>query len=168
MTYSPATVANYFLSKASKDGRAVTPMQLLKLVYIAHGWHLGYFKEPLINEPVEAWKYGPVIRSLYQQVKKYGGGAVIGPLPTATLWGANTPITGESASLLDSVWDSYASYSGVQLSSMTHQPGTPWYKAYNDLGGKNCDNFPIPNADIRQHYEMKIQAMNAKESAAVA
>jgi|GEM_PF-5349088 len=39
MSYSPSVIANYFLDRASKEGRAVTPMQLLKLVYIAHGWH---------------------------------------------------------------------------------------------------------------------------------
>ncbi|MCD8455896.1 DUF4065 domain-containing protein [Xylella taiwanensis] len=46
-------------------------MQVLKLVYIAHGWHLGFRQEPLLNKRVEAWRHGPVIRSLYEKVKKY-------------------------------------------------------------------------------------------------
>ncbi|WP_369210846.1 Panacea domain-containing protein [Xylella fastidiosa] len=69
MPYSPATIANYFLQRASKEGRALTPMQVLKLVYIAHGWHLGFRKEPLIDESVEAWRHGPAIRSLYNKIK---------------------------------------------------------------------------------------------------
>ncbi|HHW4679552.1 MAG TPA: Panacea domain-containing protein [Xylella sp.] len=74
--YSPATIANYFLCRASQQGRALTPIQIIKLVYIAHGWHLGFRKEPLINEPVEAWRHGPVIRSLYGKVKKYGSSGI--------------------------------------------------------------------------------------------
>lgn len=158
MTYSPATVANFFLSKASKDGRAITPMQLIKLVYIAHGWHLGYFEEPLINEPVQAWKFGPVIKSLYQQMKKYGSGAVTEQLPVVTLFTRGGSIEGPQASLLDSVWNAYASFSGVQLSSLTHQVGTPWYAAWHERGGKDITGATIANSEIEAHYKSKIRA----------
>ena len=69
---SSITVANEFISLAKKDGYYFTPMQLLKLVYIAHGWMFGFFNEPLIDDDIEAWKYGPVIPNLYQAIKNYG------------------------------------------------------------------------------------------------
>ncbi len=45
-------IANYFLRRVSQKGRALTPMWVLKLVYIAHAWHLGLRKQPLIDEHV--------------------------------------------------------------------------------------------------------------------
>jgi len=44
-------------------------MKLQKLVYYAHGWHLALNNEPLIDEQVECWQYGPVISSLFHEFK---------------------------------------------------------------------------------------------------
>lgn len=166
MSFSPATVANLFLSKATSDSRAITPMQLIKLVYIAHGWHLGYFKTPLISEQVEAWRYGPVVPTLYQSLKKYGKSGVTSPLPTNTIFSREAAIEGDSADLLDSVWRSYARYSGIELSTMTHRAGTPWDKAWNQRGGSAIESMPIPEDDIRDHYEQKIANLKLQESVA--
>jgi uncharacterized phage-associated protein len=157
MTYSPATIANYFLDKASVEQRALTPMQLLKLVYIAHGWNLGYFSEPLINETVQAWKYGPVIKSLYDKVKRYGSGAVSEPLRTGSMpWVRESSVDERTASLLNAVWRNYAQYSGIQLSRMTHQNETPWSQAWLDQGGCNQRYAEISNELIEKHYKAKI------------
>lgn len=165
MTYAPATIANYFLDKASQEGRALTPMQLIKLVYIAHGWHLGYLDKPLINETVQAWKYGPVIQSLYNKVKHYGSGAVGEPLQTGNLpWIREATVLPESVPLLDSVWTSYAGFSGVQLSNMTHQPDTPWYKAWHEQGGRNEYYAQIDDALIRDHYKQKIEELRNRQA----
>ncbi|MCB0375635.1 MAG: DUF4065 domain-containing protein, partial [Sinomicrobium sp.] len=69
--YNPVIVANYFLSKYGVDYH-ITPMKLVKLVYIAHGWHLGITDNALIDENPEAWKYGPVIPRIYHEFKKFG------------------------------------------------------------------------------------------------
>ena len=50
----------------------VSPMKLQKLVYFAHGWHLAIHNRPLVNEQVEAWKFGPVFSDLYHQIKSFG------------------------------------------------------------------------------------------------
>ena len=59
--YDSRTVANEFLKLADKDNDTLTPMQLLKLVFIAHGWCLGLLGRHLIKDSIEAWQYGPVI-----------------------------------------------------------------------------------------------------------
>ena len=50
------------LAKNQTHYKEITTMQLLKLVYIAHGWMLGLYDKPLISDEVEAWQYGPFIR----------------------------------------------------------------------------------------------------------
>ncbi|MFZ6696796.1 Panacea domain-containing protein [Stenotrophomonas acidaminiphila] len=167
MSYSPATIANYFITRALKEMRGVTPMQLLKLVYIAHGWHLGYTGAPLINEKVQAWRYGPVIKSLYDKVRKFGRGSVGELLHAGALpWATNAEVDENTASLLDSVWNSYARFSGLQLSEMTHQPGTPWSIAWHEQGGRDMYFAPIDDELIRKHYADKIA--KARENEVVA
>ena len=69
--YSAIAVANCFLDIADAQSRPITPLKIQKLVYIAHGWHLAIYEEPLIVELVEAWKWGPVIPLLYHEFKNF-------------------------------------------------------------------------------------------------
>ena len=54
--YPSLVVSNFFINKSIEEGVELTPMKLLKLVYITHGWFLGYNDRPLIQEPLEAWR----------------------------------------------------------------------------------------------------------------
>ena len=45
---------------AKEQGRDITVMQLLKLIYIANGWSWALLGKQLVRDPVEAWQYGPV------------------------------------------------------------------------------------------------------------
>lgn len=160
MTYSTAKVANYFLDKASSEGRALTPMQLLKLAYIAHGWNLGYQRGPLFDEPVEAWQYGPVISSLYHRIKSFGSGAVTSKVPES-FFASSAPIDPTTMSLLDAVWNAYSGYSGLQLSTMTHRSNTPWDITWKQSNGAR--GAVIDNNLIKRHYEERI-AQNEQRS----
>ena len=62
--YSPKQIADYFLSKHSVDGN-ITPMKLIKLVYIAHGWHLGITDTALIDENPEYSNKLGIVRGLW-------------------------------------------------------------------------------------------------------
>ena len=157
MSYSPVVIANNFLDKASQEARAVTPMQLLKLVYIAHGWHLAYFDAPLIDEPVQAWRHGPVIKSLYDRIKHYGSGAVSEPVSAGPFSRAPEGRVDPSIEpLLSRVWKSYARFSGIELSAMTHMEGTPWYHAWHVEGGKKEYFAEIDDAVIQKFYKSKL------------
>jgi uncharacterized phage-associated protein len=150
---SPKSIANYFLDLARKNGDPISPMKLQKLVYYAHGWYAGYTQQPLINEEIEAWQYGPVIPSLYYEFKPYGASAIKGK---ASDWEGNrfsevpTPSDLNIRSFLDNVWNSYSKYTGIALSEMTHAKDSPWHKTWEKCQGvKNTD---IPFDVIRAHF----------------
>lgn len=140
-------VANRFLQLADMEGRALTPMQVLKLVYIAHGWNLALSDAPLIEQPVEAWLYGPVIRDLYHSMKGFGGGGVRGPLPLS--WEEAQQLSERQDALIRQVYRLYGGLSGVQLSGITHAEGTPWKQTYTH----GDHGTVIPDSVIRDHYK---------------
>lgn len=151
MSYALETIANAFIHKAQQEGDTdLTPMKLLKLVYIAHGWSLGLFNRPLFLEEVEAWKYGPVIRDLYRQVKQYGSSPIQHFLPETS----NGHIQEVDQALIDKVWDVYGHQDGLTLSAITHQDGSPWSETWDDRG---LHGLIIPTERIRDHYRDMVQ-----------
>ena len=70
------TVADDILKLAKRRGMVLTPMQLMKLVYIAYGWYLAMHNARLFDDRIEAWKYGPVIPNLYHATKHFGGNII--------------------------------------------------------------------------------------------
>lgn len=152
--YSPLTVANHLIEAAEREGRLLTPMQIIKLAYIAHGFSLAMLRRPLLNENVEAWRYGPVIPSLYRRLKKYGARGVDEVLPPAFFGLKTEQLADEDRRLLDSVFEKYGKLTGVQLSHLTHRQGTPWAESYtpDELG------TPIDDTLIRTHYATLLAA----------
>lgn len=152
--YSPITIANYFLNEYKDVG--ITPMKLVKLVYISHGWHLGITGKVLIDENPEAWKYGPVIPTIYHKFKLYGGREIIGCVNAIT-----ETIDNEVKELLNTIWKVYGMYSAVELSAMTHEVGTPWYITWH--GTNRWAHMQIPEKLIKEHYAEKLEN-NKKEA----
>jgi uncharacterized phage-associated protein len=127
----------------------MTPMKLIKLVYVTHGWVLGILDRPLISEPIEAWKYGPVIRPLYHRLKGFADS----PVPSSVFSADEIAKLDEStANVVDAVWDAYKDASGIQLSSITHRAGSPWYVTWHELGGSDRRCAIIDNMLIRDYY----------------
>lgn len=127
-------------------------MHVLKLVYLCHGWMLGLFGRPLINEAVEAWRYGPVVPSVYHTYKSFGGES-IEPRPSDQSSGFDT----DQNRLMEAVLSAYKNYTAWDLSAITHQPGTPWHRVYK--GGVGEGSI-IPNRLIRKHYEDRAEGGN--------
>jgi uncharacterized phage-associated protein len=143
-------VASRFLDLASDESRPLTQLQLLKLVYLAQGWHFALLNRPLFGEEIQAWAYGPVVQSVYQQTRKFGAGPISGKLP-----GRPGNIPHESDEIIRRVWNAYKSYSGAELTALTHQKGTPWHKAFLECGG-NLPRFKkIENSEISAYFKQK-------------
>lgn len=139
--HSALEVAGYLLKLAKDDDKTLTPMQLLKLVYLAHGWMLGLHGRPLIEDNIEAWKYGPVIPALYKQIKKFHSGPV-GPdaLQIAT------NLDDCEKNILAQVYRIYGGLTGIKLSMLTHEPESPWHQTITK------DRINISNDIIQEYY----------------
>ncbi len=162
MPYPSKAIANFFIDLAKKSEnplkRKLTPMKLQKLVYYAHGWNLGLYDQPLIDEEIQAWSFGPVVNSLYHEFKRFGNSSITG---YATDFDFNSPINDWPAPkispndpvvpLLNRIWDVYGKYTGFQLSNATHQPGTPWYTVW-EREGKDKKFVGIPDTEIRNYF----------------
>lgn len=141
MSHSSVRIANDLLNRAGPQG--LDPMKLLKLTYLCQGWMLGLYREPLIWTDVEAWRYGPVFREIYKHV---GGHRVISaPIPTAD---QDDPLSHRESHLINQVWQKYGGLSGLHLSALTHQDGSPWDKTYQTYG----QNAVIPKRVIEDYY----------------
>ena len=146
MAYDASTVANRFIELANDASKSLTPMQLIKLSYIAHGFSLAIQKRPLLDENIEAWRYGPVIPSLYRRLKKFGSSPITERVSGS--FRSNEVLSEEDRQLIDLVFEKYGRFSGVQLSHLTHRPGTPWAETYEP----NSFGIDIDDAIIRTHY----------------
>ncbi len=159
MTYSSLQVANTFIDLAAAESSDIDVMKLLKLVYLAHGWNLAITDAPLINEFVEAWRYGPVIPSIYHEFKSYGNYPITGK--GTDFMGDNTPINRDDFDfkLIQKVWNEYKRLTGIQLSNQEHEPDTPWSKTWR-YGIPH--NTHIPNQLIQSYFEQLAAAHTAK------
>jgi len=157
--YSPITIANYFIKKYACDDNTLTPMKLIKLAYISYGWYLSITGKSLVNEKPQAWDLGPVMPSLYRNLKKYGGSKVENPIPMPDSIEGES-IKDEDAKFLDFIWRKYGSYTGVYLSAMTHTKGTPWSEIY-----PKGSNLEIPDSLIKEHYSSIMESILGNKKA---
>ena len=144
--WSPA-IANEFIRRARAEGRTLTQMQLQKLVYIAHGWNLAVNGRPLTYDAPEAWDYGPVYRELHRALRPYGRDGVTSDIRNSDYVvgsfdedpGAFTiaKLDADETAVIDRVYQDYGKFHAFQLSALTHRPGTPWTKFYNDGQGRS-------------------------------
>ena len=79
-TLTAQDVADYFLSIVDEEqGDSLSNLKLQKLLYYAQGFHLAIKNEPLFDEDIEAWTYGPVVPSVYNQYSQHGGDPIPKP-----------------------------------------------------------------------------------------
>lgn len=168
-TYYASYIANYFLEKAHQEGMPVSVMKLLKLVYIAYGWVLALLHHKLFKEPIEAWKFGPVIPSLYYEFKHCGKEPIC---ELATEYDPDSeeppyaPKFQQNAQeedilkILDKVWEVYGDRTASALMRLTHEAGTPWAKAYSEEETRTLDD-----EEIKMHFEQRIRYLVGGEDA---
>lgn len=98
------------------------------MLYYQQGFHLAYFKKPLFNSDIEAWKYGPVVPEAYGYYENNGrNGIELEP-------DRNLDFDSEEEyRLFLKVFEIYGKYSASGLINMTHNED-PWLNTPTGLG----------------------------------
>ena len=144
--YDPRAIANEFVRL--NGGRPSNQMWLQKLVYIANGWNLAINGEPLTNARIEAWDGGPVYRTIWNHLRDFGTDFASQLLCDASGKPFMADLLVDERQVVEHVWSKYGGFTGLELSQMTHQEGTPWSNAYFGRG----QNTPISEIDIKRHF----------------
>lgn len=159
------SVANYFIDLAKKEEKPLTQLGLMKRVYIAHGFSLAINNKSLLDcrfDKVEAWKYGPVIPSVYHSFKMFRSN----PITEKTVvmeWDDRknefiflTPVLEdiEDKKIVQMVWKRYHDFSDKEIVDLTHRDGTPWSVCYVPN-----QNRPIPDEITSLYYQKLIETV---------
>lgn len=59
------SVANYIIQYAEDHEYKITNMKLNRILYYVYGYYGAIFNQKLFHEDFQAWKYGPVAKSVY-------------------------------------------------------------------------------------------------------
>ena len=155
-------VANHVLWRANKDAIDISPMKLQKILFFLHGWYLALTGQSLIDEGFARWRYGPVIPSLYRELKQYGSSPIDEYIEQYDAHSmefkpmfVNVKAFPRFSEILDRVWEQYSGLTALQLSSMTHETGSPWYVTLPD--NKIDDNL-IRNYFVHQGFRNEMLA----------
>ncbi len=136
-------VSNFLIRLGMKASKPADPLKIIKMTYLSHGWMLGLYNQALSAQPVEAWRYGPVIPDTYHGLKKHGNNPI-----NETIDVPDEEFDKLEADIIEQVWDIYDRYTGIELSQITHADQSPWHITWSQYG----KNAIIPNPLIRDHY----------------
>ena len=150
-------VANFFLDRAFHMRRPIGVMTLLKVLYFAHAWHLAKYIRPLVAQRFEAWRYGPVNRVVYEQLKNLDSRPIQSKLKsfdphlcrfseTRYNFDADTTI------FLENIFDYYSHFDPFKLSDLTHEEGSPWDVVWSEAEKRAVPGMIIPNSLIMKWF----------------
>lgn len=146
--HDPRAIANEFLARRNSDA---WPKQLAiqKLCHIANGWNLVINGSRLTSSLPEAWDNGPVYREIWDHIRDFGYRGDKCELFDPS---QNEPFRAElddrERAVIDLVWGKYGQLPAHQLRELTHEPNSPWDKAYFGRGR----NAELDESEIRRHY----------------
>lgn len=118
-------VANMFI--ADWGGRyEMTNLKLNKLVYFAQALALRRRGEPLFDDEIQAWAYGPVEPMVYYAFMEHGNGVIRQPKGETN---RNVPLE----SVIDDVMGTYGRLTAFDLVNLSHSDGGAWKRAYEPM-----------------------------------
>ena len=130
-TLTGLDIAKYIVSQIK-----CTHLSLEKLVYLSYADYLCDYEDKLFNDKIFAFKYGPVVSSVYEYFKNSGYGEItleddkqcisnIEKLPIKTrILFANDGL--KKIQSIDKTIKKYKEYSAKELVEITHRDGSPW------------------------------------------
>lgn len=107
------------------DELMLSNLKLNKLIYYAQAVMLRHTGHVLFTDNIEAWKYGPVEKSVYNAFSRYGSSRINEPT------GQTTPRLDEDQHItIETIAKDYGKLTAFDLMMFSHRPGSAWRDAY--------------------------------------
>lgn len=150
-------IAEIVALKLELKGEVYTNKKLQKLLYYIQAWGIVHLNEEIINEDFQAWVHGPVLPSLYVDLKEYQYNELHVDLEGKSREGRLKELikveklNNNALNLIDEVLLQYGSLSAMELELLTHSE-TPWLEARGDIPPhKSCSNI-IKKTTMKEYY----------------
>lgn len=128
-------VAEHFVNIRRDDGLDTTVDDLMNLLYLAHGFALGIFGTPLLDEPLEARSPGPMSPTVYGAFGYHGTDPIRHHVGSREPWLEDKTRT--LLGMVDRVYRKLPPQARLHLVR-----GAPWHRAYS-TGAVNVSNEAI-------------------------
>jgi uncharacterized phage-associated protein len=130
--YTAKQIALWFIDydkaqKGYEESEGLSNLKIQKLLYYAQGVFLAIKGSPLFGDELRAWKYGPVVESVYNDFKHFDSQPV--KIPDDDNFEMSV-IAEEDVALLASVYETFGQYTAWKLCEMTHAEA-PWKETPN-------------------------------------
>lgn len=115
-------VANRFITEYGAS-HEMTNLRLNKLVYYTQAVFLRRYGEPLFEDDIQAWAYGPVEPLVYHAFSMFGRNIIRHPQGVPQ-------VSERSATVIRDVMDTFGRLTAFDLVRLSHREGGAWLKAY--------------------------------------
>lgn len=126
--YDVLDIAKYIIKKCVDEEEPISNLQLQKILYFIQRDYLMKFDEPLFEENIVAWKFGPVVVDVYYKYCNYGA------LKLNKHIEIEIPFKRKERKLIDNVIVEKRRRNPWELVEETHKEGSPWYETCTNEG----------------------------------
>ena len=150
MQISAITIARYIVAFCAGQvvPVALTNIKLQKLLYLVFGEYYLDHGKPLFRETFEAWQYGPVVASVYDEFCAFAGSYIL-------LSESDLGLPDNVKLDIDPIIKTNMKRDVFDLVDDTHQPGSAWAKAVARNNGTIKDHPEILIEDIIEEFRKR-------------
>ena len=138
------SVAKCFFDLRKKEtNQELGFVKIQKLVYFAHTFYLGTTDQTMIEEPLEAWQWGPIFPSLYH--------CLLGQNIPQVMAAAPAIDDEEIRSFIGTLERLFRPFTTLQLSVMAHIERSPWYETVTKTTGSSDTSVDFLRKTLPAH-----------------
>lgn len=149
--FTALDIAKEILNQCYKKGKSISNLKLQKLLYYVQGFSFQKTNKPAFDDDICAWKYGPVVPTVYEYFDCYASKNITGKFPDVKL-------DDRTKWIVYNVVNTYAEIPTWELVEKTHRED-PWKLIYMVFG---VDSI-IPKASIKKYFCGNQQSVAMKQ-----
>lgn len=131
--YGALDVSKYIVTSCRHNHQSFTNMNLQKVLFAIQREWLRRFNEPLFDDPIEAWQFGPVVRDVYYYFCGNGAMPII-----ATFDYSKEIVSNKNHKIIDEIADKYITIEPWDMYDDICAPRGAWDRTFNNgRGNKN-------------------------------